>query len=138
MLCFVLPGGFGSYLLGLNKKTYEMSGVDMEGNVGHKEPGLAWMIGFLFAVSFVGILALVPLRKVGGKLLHTILLLSQVTCKRMIDSTACNLATFLSPTTKFQILVIDYNLIYPSGTATAVLINGFHAAQEDQLAKYVI
>ncbi|XP_048532855.1 probable metal-nicotianamine transporter YSL9 isoform X1 [Triticum urartu] len=73
-----------------------MSGVDMEGNVGHKEPGLAWMIGFLLAVSFVGILALVPLRK---------------------------------------ILVIDYKLIYPSGTATAVLINGFHAAQEDQLAK---
>ncbi|XBH96822.1 hypothetical protein VPH35_087134 [Triticum aestivum] len=89
-------GGFGSYLLGLNKKTYEMSGVDMEGNVGHKEPGLAWMIGFLLAVSFVGILALVPLRK---------------------------------------ILVIDYKLIHPSGTATAVLINGFHAAQEDQLAK---
>jgi len=89
-------GGFGSYLLGLNEKTYEMAGTDMEGNVGTKEPGLAWMIGFLLAVSFVGILALVPLRK---------------------------------------ILVIDYKLTYPSGTATAVLINGFHARQGDEVAK---
>ncbi|KAM0839516.1 hypothetical protein ACQ4PT_060264 [Festuca glaucescens] len=89
-------GGFGSYLLGLNKKTYELAGTDMEGNVGTKEPGLGWMIGFLLAVSFVGILALVPLRK---------------------------------------ILVIDYKLTYPSGTATAVLINGFHAPQADEVAK---
>uniref|UniRef100_A0ACD5V5I1 Uncharacterized protein n=2 Tax=Avena sativa TaxID=4498 RepID=A0ACD5V5I1_AVESA len=89
-------GGFGSYLLGLNTKTYEMAGTDMEGNVGTKEPGLAWMVGFLLAVSFVGILALVPLRK---------------------------------------ILVIDYKLTYPSGTATAVLINGFHARQGDEVAK---
>ncbi|KAI4977623.1 hypothetical protein ZWY2020_008510 [Hordeum vulgare] len=89
-------GGFGSYLLGLNKKTYEMAGVDMEGNVGTKEPGVGWMTGFLFAVAFVGILALVPLRK---------------------------------------ILVIDYKLTYPSGTATAVLINGFHAPKGDDVAK---
>ncbi|KAM3388564.1 hypothetical protein ACQJBY_010983 [Aegilops geniculata] len=89
-------GGFGSYLLGLNKKTYEMAGVDMEGNVGTKEPGVGWMMGFLFAVAFVGILALVPLRK---------------------------------------ILVIDYKLTYPSGTATAVLINGFHASKGDDVAK---
>ncbi|KAM3388558.1 hypothetical protein ACQJBY_010983 [Aegilops geniculata] len=90
-------GGFGSYLLGLNKKTYEMAGVDMEGNVGTKEPGVGWMMGFLFAVAFVGILALVPLRK---------------------------------------ILVIDYKLTYPSGTATAVLINGFHASKGDDVAKF--
>uniref|UniRef100_A0ACD5V4C6 Uncharacterized protein n=1 Tax=Avena sativa TaxID=4498 RepID=A0ACD5V4C6_AVESA len=89
-------GGFGSYLLGLNKKTYEAAGTDMEGNVGTKEPGIGWMTGFLFATSFVGILALVPLRK---------------------------------------ILVIDYKLTYPSGTATAVLINGFHAPQGDEVAK---
>nr|BAK03369.1 predicted protein [Hordeum vulgare subsp. vulgare] len=64
-------GGFGSYLLGLNKKTYEMAGVDMEGNVGTKEPGVGWMTGFLFAVAFVGILALVPLRKVCQSFLST-------------------------------------------------------------------
>lgn len=59
-------GGFGSYLLGLNKRTYEQAGVDTDGNApgSYKEPGLEWMIGFLFVVSFVGLLALVPLRKV--------------------------------------------------------------------------
>lgn len=59
-------GGFGSYLLGLNKRTYEQAGVDTEGNSpgSYKEPGIGWMTGFLFVVSFVGLLALVPLRKV--------------------------------------------------------------------------
>ncbi|XP_039141964.1 probable metal-nicotianamine transporter YSL9 isoform X1 [Dioscorea cayenensis subsp. rotundata] len=91
-------GGFGSYLLALNKKTYEQAGVDTEGNVpgSYKEPGIGWMTGFLFAVSFVGIFALVPLRK---------------------------------------IMIIDYKLTYPSGTATAVLINGFHTRHGDQMAK---
>lgn len=62
----VLLGGFGSYLLGLNKRTYELAGVDTEGNSpgSYKEPRLDWMIGFLLVVSFVGLLALVPLRKV--------------------------------------------------------------------------
>ncbi|XP_059278405.1 metal-nicotianamine transporter YSL3-like isoform X1 [Lycium ferocissimum] len=92
-------GGFGSYLLGLNKKTYEQSGADtQQGNIpgSYKEPGLDWMIGFLFVVSFVGLLALVPLRK---------------------------------------IMIIDYKLTYPSGTATAVLINGFHTPKGDKMAK---
>ncbi|XP_042048844.1 metal-nicotianamine transporter YSL3-like isoform X4 [Salvia splendens] len=92
-------GGFGSYLLGLNKRTYELAGGgDTEGNPtgSSKEPGLDWMIGFLFVVSFVGLLALVPLRK---------------------------------------IMVIDYKLPYPSGTATAVLINGFHTSKGDKMAK---
>jgi hypothetical protein len=54
-------------LLGLNKRTYEMAGEETEGNVpgSYKEPGIGWMTGFLFAVSFVGIVALIPLRKVG-------------------------------------------------------------------------
>ncbi|XP_057774182.1 metal-nicotianamine transporter YSL3-like isoform X1 [Salvia miltiorrhiza] len=91
-------GGFGSYLLGLNERTYEQAGVDTEGNPpgSYKDPGLDWMIGFLFVVSFVGLLALVPLRK---------------------------------------IMVIDYKLPYPSGTATAVLINGFHTSKGDKMAK---
>jgi uncharacterized oligopeptide transporter (OPT) family protein len=33
------------------------------------------------------------------------------------------------------VLVIDYKLTYPSGTATAVLINGFHTPQGDKNAK---
>ncbi|KAF2299379.1 hypothetical protein GH714_031777 [Hevea brasiliensis] len=93
-----LGGGFGSYLLGLNRKTYEQAGVDTEGNNpgSTKEPGIGWMTGFLFATSFVGLLALVPLRK---------------------------------------IMIIDYKLSYPSGTATAVLINGFHTSRGDKIAR---
>ncbi|KAM1407557.1 hypothetical protein ACFX2F_002121 [Malus domestica] len=91
-------GGFGSYLLGLNRKTYEQVGVDTEGNTpgSTKEPAIGWMTGFLFVSSFVGLLALVPLRK---------------------------------------IMIIDYKLAYPSGTATAVLINGFHTPKGDKMAK---
>ncbi|MCL7039427.1 hypothetical protein MKW94_011498, partial [Papaver nudicaule] len=60
-----LGGGFGSYLLGLNKKTYELAGVDTDGNTpgSYIEPGIGWMTGFLFTTCFVGLLALVPLRK---------------------------------------------------------------------------
>ena len=52
-----------------------MAGLETEGNVpgSYKEPGIAWMTGFLLAVSFVGILALVPLRKVPLLLLTTVL-----------------------------------------------------------------
>ncbi|GMI75587.1 YELLOW STRIPE like 3, YELLOW STRIPE LIKE 3 [Hibiscus trionum] len=91
-------GGFGSYLLGLNRKTYEQAGVDTEGNNpgSIKEPRIGWMIGFLFVSCFVGLLALVPLRK---------------------------------------IMIIDYKLSYPSGTATAVLINGFHTPKGNKIAK---
>lgn len=91
-------GGFGSYLLGLNKNTYEQAGIDTEGNSpgSYKEPAVGWMTGFLFVSSFVGLLALVPLRK---------------------------------------IMVIDYKLSYPSGTATAVLINGFHTPKRDKMAR---
>ncbi|KAG1362811.1 putative metal-nicotianamine transporter YSL12 [Cocos nucifera] len=34
-----------------------------------------------------------------------------------------------------KIMIIDYKLIYPSGTATAFLINGFHTPQGAKLAK---
>ncbi|RXH95817.1 hypothetical protein DVH24_008317 [Malus domestica] len=91
-------GGFASYLLGLNKKTYELSGVNTEGNsaTAVKEPGLGWMTGFLFLVCFVGLFVLIPLRK---------------------------------------IMIVDLKLTYPSGLATAVLINGFHT-QGDKMAKF--
>ncbi|KAM1515920.1 hypothetical protein FF1_014969 [Malus domestica] len=59
-------GGFSSYLLGLNKKTFLLSGVNTEGNplTAVKEPGLGWMTGFLFLVCFVGLFVLIPLRKI--------------------------------------------------------------------------
>lgn len=34
-------------------------------------------------------------------------------------------------------MIIDYKLTYPSGTATAILINGFHTSQGDAMAKYI-
>jgi uncharacterized oligopeptide transporter (OPT) family protein len=37
----------------------------------------------------------------------------------------------------FQIMIVDYKLTYPSGTATAYLINGFHTPEGAKLAKYV-
>lgn len=35
-----------------------------------------------------------------------------------------------------QIMIVDYKLTYPSGTATAYLINGFHTPEGAKLAKY--
>ncbi|KAI9076780.1 hypothetical protein K1719_041256 [Acacia pycnantha] len=92
-----IGGGFASYLLGLNRKTYELSGVGTEGNSPRavKEPGFGWMTGYLFVVCFVGLFVLIPLRK---------------------------------------IMIVDLKLTYPSGLATAVLINGFHT-QGDKMAK---
>ncbi|XP_051137785.1 metal-nicotianamine transporter YSL1 [Andrographis paniculata] len=91
-------GGFGSYLLGMNRKTFEQSGgSSVEGNTASsvKDPSLGWMTAFLFLVCFIGLFVLVPLRKV---------------------------------------LIVDYKLTFPSGMATAVLINGFHS-KGDKFAK---
>ncbi|GLT35560.1 hypothetical protein SLA2020_100030 [Shorea laevis] len=47
-------GGFGSYLIAMDERTYNLIGVDYPGNRAEdvKNPGLLWMIGFLFVVSF--------------------------------------------------------------------------------------
>lgn len=62
----ILTGGFGSYLLAMDERTYQLIGVDYPGNRAEDvlNPGLGWMIGFLFVVSFLGLFSLVPLRKV--------------------------------------------------------------------------
>ncbi|KAI3768828.1 hypothetical protein L2E82_19663 [Cichorium intybus] len=90
-------GGFGSYLLSMDERTYNLIGADYPGNRAEdvKNPGLLWMTGFLFVVSFLGLFSLVPLRKV---------------------------------------MVMDYKLTYPSGTATAMLINSFHTTSGADLA----
>ncbi|WMV17677.1 hypothetical protein MTR67_011062 [Solanum verrucosum] len=58
-------GGFGSYLLAMDEKTYNLIGPDYPGNRAEdvKNPGLLWMMGFIFIVSFLGLFSLVPLRK---------------------------------------------------------------------------
>ncbi|XP_077226564.1 putative metal-nicotianamine transporter YSL6 [Tasmannia lanceolata] len=90
-------GGFGSYMIAMDEKTYKLIGVDYPGNRAEdiKNPSLGWMIGFMFLVSFLGLFSLVPLRK---------------------------------------IMVLDYKLTYPSGTATAMLINSFHTNSGAELA----
>ncbi|AES58717.2 OPT family oligopeptide transporter [Medicago truncatula] len=91
-------GGFGSYLLGLNRATYErVGGASTPGNTPDtKETGIGWMTGFLFVTYFVGLTALIPFRKM---------------------------------------MIIDSKLPYPSGTATGVLINGFHTPKGNVMAK---
>ncbi|KAF6161530.1 hypothetical protein GIB67_009409 [Kingdonia uniflora] len=91
-------GGFGSYMIAMDDRTYKLIGVDYPGNRVEdvKNPSLGWMMGFMFVVSFLGLFSLVPLRKV---------------------------------------MIIDYKLTYPSGTATAMLINSFHTNSGDELAE---
>ncbi|RLM74097.1 putative metal-nicotianamine transporter YSL11 [Panicum miliaceum] len=88
-------GGFGSYLFGMSS-TIAKQATEANDAQNIKDPHLGWMIGFMFLVSFVGLFALVPLRK---------------------------------------IMIVDYKLTYPSGTATAYLINGFHTPEGAELAK---
>lgn len=88
-------GGFGSYLLGMSEKIATLAS-DTSDPRAIKDPSLGWIIGFLFAVSFIGLCSIIPLRK---------------------------------------IMIIDYRLTYPSGTATAYLINSFHTPQGAELAK---
>lgn len=90
-------GGFGSYMVAMDERTYKLIGADYPGNRAEDviNPSLGWMIGFMFVVSFLGLFSLVPLRKV---------------------------------------MVLDYKLTYPSGTATAMLINSFHTNTGAELA----
>ncbi|KAG5554095.1 hypothetical protein RHGRI_011836 [Rhododendron griersonianum] len=88
-------GGTASYLLGMSARVASQAD---EGNtpINVKNLSLGWMIGFLFAVSFVGLFSIVPLRKM---------------------------------------MILKYKLTYPSGTATAYLINSFHTPKGAKLAK---
>nr|GLL26195.1 probable metal-nicotianamine transporter YSL7 [Ipomoea trifida] len=88
-------GGFGGYLFGMSSVVANQS-TEANNSQNIKEPGLAWMIGYLFVVSFLGLFSVVPLRK---------------------------------------IMIIDFKLTYPSGTATAHLINSFHTPKGAKLAK---
>ncbi|XWS68499.1 hypothetical protein CRYUN_Cryun04dG0095800 [Craigia yunnanensis] len=87
--------GTASYLLGMSPL---VAGLGDGGNTPEnvKKLSIGWMMGFLFAVSFVGLFSIVPLRK---------------------------------------IMILKYKLTYPSGTATAYLINSFHTPKGAKLAK---
>ncbi|MEW5319879.1 MAG: hypothetical protein WDW38_010998 [Sanguina aurantia] len=86
-------GGFGMYLAGLDRQTYEnIGGSSTPGNRIEDvyEPELIRTIPYLMVTSVVGVFMLVFLRK---------------------------------------LLIIDYGLQYPSGTATGLLITSFHTAK---------
>lgn len=38
----------------------------------------------------------------------------------------------------WQIMILDYKLTYPSGTATGILINSFHSPGGVAIAKYAL
>lgn len=91
--CFgvAFSGGFSTYLLAMDQRTYDLVNTSGKGHVDSladvKNPDLGWIMAYLFSVSFLGLVALLPLRKT---------------------------------------MILDYKLSYPSGTATAMLINSFH------------
>ncbi|KAJ1427644.1 Oligopeptide transporter, OPT superfamily [Sesbania bispinosa] len=88
--------GTGSYLLGMSPYiASQVSGGNTPINT--KSLSLGWMFGFLFAVSFVGLFSIVPLRK---------------------------------------LMILKYKLTYPSGTATALLINSLHTPKGAKLANF--
>ncbi|KAL0356433.1 UNVERIFIED_CONTAM: putative metal-nicotianamine transporter YSL5 [Sesamum radiatum] len=56
-------GGFGSYLFGMSERIAQQS-EDTKDAFDYKNPALGWMISFLFVVSFIGLFAVLPLRKI--------------------------------------------------------------------------
>lgn len=112
-------GGFGSYLFAMSDVMAKVSEEPVS-KYDTKNPGLGWMIGFLFVVSFLGLFSVVPLRKVNSFILQTV-------CKKTCYS-------FIIFFFFFQIMIVDFKLTYPSGTATAFLINSFHTPKGAKLA----
>lgn len=119
-----LSGGFGNYLLAMSER---IAGQATEANNSQniKNPHLGWIIGFLFLVSFIGLFGLVPLRKV--ELIYVPLFFFKQWCWYHFNQI-----------NTVQIMIIDYKLTYPSGTATAYLINGFHTPHGAKLAGWVL
>jgi len=105
-----------------------------------KNPSLSWMIGFLFVVSFLGLFSAVPLWKVDFTTYIAIqfrignreLLSAFYIFAECIDFPKINPHCFPC---YFQVMIIDFKLTYPSGTATAHLINSFHTPAGAKLAK---
>ncbi|XP_062205674.1 probable metal-nicotianamine transporter YSL18 [Phragmites australis] len=89
-------GGFGSYLLAMDRRTAEKTSTADATGANVSEPTLGRTMAFFFLVSFVGLLAIVPMRKT---------------------------------------MIIRHRLTFPSGTATAHLINSFHTPHGARQAK---
>lgn len=71
-MCFLQSaGGFGSYLFAMSDVMAKVSEEPIS-KYDTKNPGLGWMIGFLYVVSFLGLFSVVPLRKVNSFILQTV------------------------------------------------------------------
>ena len=93
-------------------------------NVKKLAPG--WMIAYLFVVSFVGLFSIVPLRRVWHSLKFLLLL-------PLLPASLVNITHLIVYI--LQMMIMKLKLTYPSGTATAYLINSFHTPKEAKLAK---
>uniref|UniRef100_A0A453FUT1 Metal-nicotianamine transporter YSL7 n=1 Tax=Aegilops tauschii subsp. strangulata TaxID=200361 RepID=A0A453FUT1_AEGTS len=89
-------GGFGSYLLAMDHRTAEKINTGEVHGRNVSEPTLPRIMAFYFLISFVGILAIIPMRKT---------------------------------------MIIRHRLTFPSGSATAHLINSFHTPYGAMQAK---
>ncbi|KAH9614982.1 hypothetical protein KSS87_015395 [Heliosperma pusillum] len=98
-----IGGGFGSYLLGLNKTTYELAGVNTVGNTAasYRELQIGWMTAYLFVVCFVGLFVLVPLRKV--RLTINQLKAKQLTSSLVVDTDLSRLHAFADTDNRLQL-----------------------------------
>jgi hypothetical protein len=125
-------GGFGSYLLAMDENSYNLVGSSESGNRAQdvKNPALGWMTAFVFTVSFVGIFSLVPLRKVNVQIVHLSYILEWKFVPLVRNKHRWSMCVCF-----VQIMVIDYKLTYPSGTATALLINSFHTPKGAEIAR---
>ena len=60
----ICVGGFGSYLTAMDSKTYQQTKSTSDSTFNIKDPMLSWIIPYIFVVGFLGLFAVVPLRKV--------------------------------------------------------------------------
>lgn len=104
-----MAGGFGSYLIALDERTYKLIGVDYPGNRAEdvKNPGLLWMMGFIFVVSFLGLFSLVPLRKVYSVSISCFFFTADVAIKLFIIQNICDDRAFMQDLNSLLLFTIS-------------------------------
>ena len=123
----------------MDETSYNLIGSSESGNRVQdvKNPSLGWIIAFVFTVSFVGIFSLVPLRKVHDD----VLIIPKPLVLHYLHALFDCWPNIVWPKSwvhvRLQIMVIDYKLTYPSGTATAILINSFHTTRGAEIARSI-
>ncbi|KAK1682820.1 hypothetical protein QYE76_043668 [Lolium multiflorum] len=103
-----------SYIFAMDRNTYELVGPDYPGNRVEdvKDPSLGWM-GSCFSLLSSG---------------HLLLSSCERPSRLIVTRLWCCLSSEV-----LQVLVIDYKLAFPGGTATALMINSLHGENEADL-----